>query len=251
MHSSEKIHKKVQKERIISVEQGEALPMHIFEEFNGQSAVNAKKAENEQKLKNESVEPEVQPEAEVKSLTAEEIQADIQQAYDKGFSDGQTVTSALMESEIGRMRESAKNLDTLILELREQFIMETDKLQAVAVQVAMTISQHILAREISVNSQVAVEQAKKVLSQLHGLRDVTIRVNPESYEAMKDANTQLLNMSSSLRKIDIIPDATVENGGCLLETPMGSIDVQLSTQLEHLRSAMEETVTVKELAGEF
>ncbi len=246
----EKIRRKALRARIISVEQAATIPHHVFEEFERES-----KFEDPQPLPQvdepavdqlDEVEQESSP-----ALSIEEIQADIQQAYDRGFSDGQAVTSALMESEMGKLREQEKNLDTVLSALQENYAKEIEAFQELAVNVAIVCAEHILQRELSDNAHLAVEQARKVLATMHGLRDVLVRVHPDSYEAMQDAHLELLNSTSTLRAVQVQADASIENGSCVLETAMGHVDAQLRTQLERLRSEMLETVRVKELTEEF
>ncbi len=249
MIQHEKIRRKALKARIISVEQAVSLPQHVFEEFDRHAPLDEEAVLPN--LQMEMTEEEHEVENDQATMSLDEIQADIQQAYDRGFSDGQAVTSALMESEIGKLREQAKNLDTLVLDLQEQFAREIEQFQTMAVNVAIVCAEHILQREVSVNARLAVEQARKVLVTMHGLRDVVIRVHPHSYEAMQEANLELLNSTNTLRSIEVQADPGVENGTCVLETSMGHIDTQLSTQLAHLRLTMNETVQVKELTEEF
>ncbi|MFM8177939.1 MAG: FliH/SctL family protein [Candidatus Kapaibacterium sp.] len=212
-----------------------------FDVFGEESAVSAPQGQHD----GDTHEPQ-----EV-TMLAEQIEVDIQAAYDRGFTDGQSVTSALLESELSTFRDKVANIDTMIMDLREQFAMETDQMSSIAVNVAIAIAEHILHREVSQNPMVAVDQAKKVLANMHGTREVIIRVHPDSHDLMKESNSQLLNATSTLRKIDILADESVERGGCVLETSMGTVDTQFRHQLEHLRKTMEETVQVKELAGEF
>ncbi|MFN9778218.1 MAG: FliH/SctL family protein [Candidatus Kapaibacterium sp.] len=252
---SERNRRKIARARIVSVDTASSIPNHIFEEF--ERTIHGYEHGYEQGFDGQAghadgaqAQAEAQEPAEI-TILAEQLEVDIQAAYDRGFTDGQSVTSALMESELSSFREKVSNIDTVIHELREQFAMETEQMHTIAVNVALAIAEHILHREVSANSHVAVEQAKKVLSTMHGTREVIIRVHPDSYETMKEANSQLLNATSTLRKVDILSDESVERGGCILESSMGTVDTQFRHQLDHLRTTMEETVRVKELAGEF
>jgi flagellar assembly protein FliH len=245
---SERNRRKIARARIVSVESAPSFESHVFEEFDRtftdfDDHASAAVPDSPQD-RNASEPKEV-------TMLAEQIEVDIQAAYDRGFTDGQSVTSALLESELSTFRDKVANIDTMIMDLRDQFAMETDQMSNIAVNVAIAIAEHVLHREISANSMIAVDQAKKVLANMHGTREVIIRVHPDSYEMMKECNSQLLNSTSTLRKIDIHADESVERGGCVLETSMGTVDTQFRHQLEHLRKTMEETVQVKELAGEF
>ncbi len=254
MVQHEKIRRKAVRARIISVEQAMSLPQHVFEEFDKNAPYDEDVALPSfgTEIEDGDHEPELQDIPSTSpNISLEDLQADIQQAYDKGFSDGQAVTSALMESEIGKLREQNKNLDTLISDLHDQFVREIEQFQNLAVNVSIVCAEHILEREVLENTRLAVEQARKVLATMHGLRDVIIRVHPNSYEAMQDAHLDLLNSTNTLRKIDVQSDSSIQDGSCVLETQMGHVDAQLKTQLEQLRGVLHESARVKELTEEY
>jgi len=244
MNTVFKAHRKLRSASIIRVEDASLVNEHIFEEFSsGKSESQVHISPNYQ--------AEVSEAETMQGISLEEVQLEVQQAYDNGFNDGKQVTSALLETEMDTLREWVKNLDTAIIDMHEQFKQQIDTLEQVAVQLAITATKHILQREVHDNAMIAVEQVQKAIAGLHGIRDVTIRIHPSNFTALTNAKNSLTNGSSTIRNIHLVNDSSVEPGGCILETGIGTIDAQLKTQLEILSASMLTAATVQETPEEF
>jgi flagellar assembly protein FliH len=171
------------------------------------------------------------------TYSIEEFQVEVQQAYERGFSDGKQVTGALLDTEMNTLREWIKNLDTTIIELKEQYAKQVEEMQRVAIELSMIGVEHILRREVSENVRFTIDEVERAIMMLNGVKDVRVRVHPSNIEALESQQSSLLQ-NSSVQGISFIADSSVEIGGCVLETNLGIIDTQLSTQLYKLRSAM-------------
>lgn len=243
MNTIIRTHKKVRTASIIRVEDASLVHDHVFEDF-------AKVKQESQLHISPNYHPEPEPET-APGMSLEDVQLEVQQAYDNGFNDGKQVTSALLETEMNTLRDWVQNLDTAIIEMQEQFKQQIDLLEKVAVELAITATQHILQREVHENAMLAVEQVKKAISGLHGIKDVTIRIHPSNYQALTAAKNSLASGSSSIRNIHLVNDPQVEPGGSIIETGIGTIDAQLKTQLAILASAMQTAAIVQETPEEF
>ncbi|MBL7997313.1 MAG: hypothetical protein JNL32_01625 [Candidatus Kapabacteria bacterium] len=241
MNTTLTAHRKLKKVQIIKMEDAASVHSHVFDDFSAPHFHDADPPD-EHAMHEETAETLT---AEQEMIPLEDAELQVQESYDRGFADGQQVTSALLDTEMNTMREWMKNLDTAMIDLREQFAQQIDEMEKAAIRIAMTAVEHILARELSDNSHVAVEQVRKALATLHGVRDVTVRVHPDSVTALTDAKNSLMSGSPSVQHIHITGDFAVEPGGCLLETAIGTVDAQLSTQLAHIRAAMEEAVRLQ------
>lgn len=171
--------------------------------------------------------------------TIEQVQQEVQAAYDRGFSEGQEVASAVLETELRSLTERVRNLDAMMLELQRQYAEAIAQIDRTALDLAVTIARAILGYEAQRSIECVLVQARAALAQYHGKDAVTIRLHPTSLEALKDAGNSLVTNSSS-PAITLVPDPTVEPGGCILETALGTFDAQLRTQLENARRMLAE-----------
>ena len=70
--------------------------------------------------------------------------------------------------------------------------------------------------------------------------EVSVRVNPEEVEYVKEIRPEFFDRISELRSITIESDPSITHGGCFMETAFGNVDARLETQLEKITKAVEQ-----------
>lgn len=70
-----------------------------------------------------------------------------------------------------------------------------------------------------------------------------VRVNPEEYDALSEVKSELISDAVKNPTITIVGDTSVEKGGCIVESDIGAVDAQITTQLEEIRRKMHDTRT--------
>lgn len=168
------------------------------------------------------------------TFTLEQVQQEVQAAYDRGFADGQEVASAVLQTEINTLTERLRNLDGAIRALQQQYAEAIASLEPVAFDLAVTIAEAILGYEAQRSLECVLAQARAALEQYHGKDAVRIRLHPSSLEALEQAGNPLVREAAQ-QDITLVADPSIEPGGCVLETAIGTFDAQLKTQLERAR----------------
>lgn len=166
------------------------------------------------------------------------VEQELKNAYDRGFEDGREVTSAMLEREIGRHEEWLQNFDNIIAELHRRFSDSTGKLEECSIALAVEIARHILQREVQKDATIAIEQVQRAFERINGIDTVTIRLHPFNVDALKKVKSSLLTSASDVKTIEIVADPSIDMGGCVVDTNIGSIDAQIRTQLEQLQATM-------------
>lgn len=219
---------------IVRETEPEDIEPFALEDFNNNSLFTDQPTTTEE---SKNPQPEVPPHEPV--FTVEQVQQEVQAAYDRGFAEGQEVASAVLETELRSLTERIRNLDGAILELHRQYAEAIAQVDRTALDLAVTIANAILGYEAQRSIECVLAQAQAALAQYHGKDAVTIRLHPTSLQALKDAGNPLATSSSS-PTIRLVADPTVEVGGCILETALGTFDAQLRTQLENARRMLAE-----------
>lgn len=238
--------RRVREAHIIRVQEPSDVQTMVFEEFERNAMFETPQHDTSAQTE------QAQQEQSIAEYTHEQMELEVQEAYDRGFNDGKQVTAALLDTEMTKLREWVKNLDTTIIEVTEQFTNQRTKLEQVSIDVALSIAEHILATTVHAHaSAVAVEQARKALQQIHGASTITLRVSSESYDALKEAEYSMRTSLGAGKTLHIECDDSVEKGGCIVQTESGIIDAQLQTQLKTIREELRKNAEVKELPEEF
>ena len=198
----------------------------VFEEF---SAADFEEFEETDELAHEQ------------SVLLAEAQEQVQAAYDRGFNDGKQVATGTMMVEIQKQREILKNFDGQVDQLQVKFGDLMAQAEESIIELALALAENIVAEKIKSDKSVVVAQARKSLAQLHGTDSVVIRLNPADMDALELAQSTLIADPMSMPKIKLESDHTVEEGGCIMESSLGTVDAQLRTQFakmaEKLRNA--------------
>jgi type III secretion protein L len=99
------------------------------------------------------------------------------------------------------------------------------------IRLAVRIAQKILAAELRLNPEAIVSLARESMQSLGRERSLTLRVSPDSIELMRDRIHSLRETAGPRRSIEVVPDRSVEPGGCIVESEYGVIDARLETQM--------------------
>lgn len=169
----------------------------------------------------------------------EEVKRQVQEAYEKGFKDGQEVTRDFFTDEMMRHQEWVRRFDTITEKLRHQYSKELVKLEDMIISLGMISAEHILQSEVTYNSQIVVQQVKKAIAEVDNESIFRILVHPESYEVLNQVKSKLLSSPAESMKIQIQSDDSIDKGGCLLETSSGIIDGKLRTQLATIKQRLD------------
>lgn len=184
------------------------------------------------------------------TLPIEDVQIEVQHAYERGFDDGQQLTRNTFEIELQKQQDWIKNIDQVTEELRSQYATETANIERTIASLSVMVAEHILGHEVSAASDIVLEQVKKAFATLDEEEVFKIRVHPETIEILENVKSSLSETSSSMTDVKLIPDLSVDKGGCILETSSGTIDARLKTQLQRLHKSLDKVLVNDQLTDD-
>ncbi|MFB3901843.1 MAG: FliH/SctL family protein [Acidobacteriota bacterium] len=157
-----------------------------------------------------------------------------QDAYRKGFEAGKNAGMEMAEKKIeailGRFAASIEQ----VAGLRSQIIRET---QLDVVKLALQIARKLVHREITVDPDIILTLVKVALDKLQSQARIVIHLNPEDAAIL----TSKLEQDPQLfgeRDIQIKTKSSLRRGDCLIESPYGSVDGQLSEQFDQIEAGL-------------
>jgi flagellar assembly protein FliH len=153
--------------------------------------------------------------------------------YEAGFASGMAqATFSASEAENRRSAEVTRAVSALMeaavaLRLRqsEDLAVIEDELTAAAFEIATVV----LDRELTVAASPGADAIARALA-LAPDGDTVVRLNPADVETLGDIECS--------RELTVVPDPSVESGGCIAEVGACRIDAQLSTALDRVRKAL-------------
>ena len=180
-------------------------------------------------------------------MSLAQVEDEIQKAYERGFEEAREKTQKTYEIELQKRNLWISNFDSLAEDLRSQFTREISQLEDAVIPIAKMLASRILEREVSDNSDIIIEQTRKVIKSLDNETIFKIRVHPYNFEIMNKVRDSLFTDKSRAENVIITSDDSINQGSCIFETNAGNIDASFRAQLDKLemtlRSAMPNTTT--------
>jgi flagellar assembly protein FliH len=159
--------------------------------------------------------------AERQSLTIEQI------ARENALQEVRLELEAENAAQIAALRTQLADTITQISALSEEI---TKRVEHEVVELALEIAKKVVAREVSIDREVAFTLVKVSLAKLHNRSVAQVHLNPEDL-AFVESHREKLGFRGSL---ELVEDRSISMGGCLIHTETGEIDARIKSQFEEI-----------------
>ncbi|MFD2371295.1 flagellar assembly protein FliH [Brevibacillus sp. GCM10020057] len=158
-----------------------------------------------------------------------------EQASSEGHDSGYEAGKQLAYEEETSALEKARAILEQAYREKEQIIAEAEPF---LVELSMDVARKVITAELQHSPEQVLELARKVLrrSRVHGT--ITVCVNHRYFDYVQEHRAQLLELLDGQAEVSIYPDYTVQDGGCVIRTPLGSVDARVDTQLAEIKQAL-------------
>ncbi|GMK48044.1 hypothetical protein PghCCS26_51740 [Paenibacillus glycanilyticus] len=159
-------------------------------------------------------------------------EASRQAGFEQGYAEGQAHAEQAMRQEWESRLEEANAVLKSAYEMREQIIQEAEPF---LVELSVSISEKVIGRQLSKAPEMALELIRKALSRRREQGVIALCVAPGQLAFVQAAREELNLVIDSQAELQIIPDATVKDFGCVIRSAYGSIDARIDTQLSEIK----------------
>jgi flagellar biosynthesis/type III secretory pathway protein FliH len=163
----------------------------------------------------------------------EQAQTLMQSARDEGYNAGLQQAA----KDAAALLKDIENILEDAIAARNKIIDDTEP---VLLKLLLECVEKITRHEIRTNPRVIERVLKYCLKQIKGSGEVWIRVSPNDVERVKAIREELLAIADSAKALHVTEDASIEPGGCVVESSSGILDAQLSTRFHKVREALVE-----------
>ena len=178
--------------------------------------------------------------------TLESARSEAQKILEGARSEAERITSEA-KSESQKLTEDAGKQgyeaglarwnDTLVeaCKRRDEYL---DRSEAELIRIAIAASRKIIGEEVRANPKTIENTVREVRRSMGRQKGLTIQVNP-AQEAIVNAQAQSLRtLFGGSCNLTVLGNASIEEGGCIVESDIGVIDAQIATQLAALEQAL-------------
>ncbi len=177
-------------------------------------------------------------------LQAEEM---VTVVFEEARRDGYKLGHAeVTEKAEGLLRE-AENIKATA---KREYEAMLDSFEGEMIQLVLDIAKKVIGDELEFRTEAVSSLVGQALLQCKGVAHVVIKVSPEDYEIVLEKKDMIAHKNGFSGELEIKQDLSLAKGDCIIETPMGSIDASVQTQLEAIEEAFNEMLTQKESVSE-
>ncbi len=151
------------------------------------------------------------------------VEGEAKKAMEQGYKDGRDEGLA----SVTEMLATAQHQKEITLKNFEKDI----------IRLVYDIAEKIIGRDLEEREGAVVDLISQALQVATG-QNIIILVNPSDLDAVKKNHAHLMQVLDASRSIQLRGSEKVAPHGCLIETEIGTIDAQLSTQLDAIKKAL-------------
>ncbi len=133
-------------------------------------------------------------------------------------------------------------LEAIIVEANEKRIEILRQSEEDFLKLSLHIAEKIIKREISTDRNWLQPTIEWTLNQLAKTENITIRLNEEEYDNLKNFKSQV--QAGTKSKINWESDPLLNAGDCIIETESGAIDASIEQRLKAIQEVLEENLYI-------
>ncbi|CAH8769998.1 FliH/SctL family protein [Paenibacillus dendritiformis] len=163
------------------------------------------------------------------------IESTRSESYETGYREGMERAEQEIKEAYERKIAEAEAVLRQAYQAKEQLIQEAEPF---VVSLSCTVAEKIIQKQLTVEPEIVLELARKTLSRKRESGTITLCVSPEQFAYVHAAREELSLAVDSQAELQIIPDSSVNDGGCVVRSALGSIDARIDTQLTEIKKAL-------------
>ncbi|MFS0869721.1 FliH/SctL family protein [Paenibacillus xylanilyticus] len=163
------------------------------------------------------------------------IEAMRSQGFQQGFDEGKVQAELDLQVQIEQMMKEAQEVLKEAYVAKEQIIQEAEPF---LVELACGIAEKVIDKQLTVEPDHTLELIRQNLSRKREQGMIALCVAPEQFAFVQAAREELSLSIDSQAELQILPDATVKDKGCVIRSSFGSVDARIDTQLSEIKKEL-------------
>jgi len=147
-------------------------------------------------------------------------------------------------------RAKGAKLDALAASLHDERAGFFDRIEPELVRLSVSIAEKVIGQELELRPGIVVDMVRSAVKRLRDRESLRVSVNPSDVERVKEAREDLIGAIDGVRKMDIIEDRRVGAGGCVIESPSGTLDARIRTQIDEIGRVLGDISPTAKAMGE-
>ncbi|MBD3293274.1 MAG: hypothetical protein GF393_10140 [Armatimonadia bacterium] len=137
--------------------------------------------------------------------------------------------------EVDRMRRLVQAMLSGFARQRRDLLTE---LQPYVVRIAVEVARRIVRRELRTDPGMVTRTVGAALEQVAAASETRVRVHPLDAQVLQESIREIVPAPDEAAALEIVPDGSIERGGCVVESDRGIVDARLRTQFEEMQTRL-------------
>ncbi|MEW6326150.1 MAG: FliH/SctL family protein [Thermodesulfobacteriota bacterium] len=161
------------------------------------------------------------------------------EAYEKGYAQGEKDGFEFGKE---KLMVELQNFIRIMREINDLKSLLYKKWEEEILTLTLAIARKIIHHEVTTSPELIRCAIKEALNYVVENSKVRIRAHPYDFAFVDEIKEDFLKGIAGLKHVEIVEDKNITQGGCLLETEFGDIDVTLDGQLAAVEIAIEKVL---------
>lgn len=163
------------------------------------------------------------------------IEALKSEGFSQGYEEGKVQAEQTLQDKINEMMaEATAVLEEAHIE-KGRIIQEAEPF---LVELSCAIAEKIIDKQLDLEPEYTLELIKGNLSRKREQGLLTLCVSPSHFAFVQAAREELSLAIDSQAELQILPDPTVKDRGCVIRSSFGSVDARVDTQLSEIKKEL-------------
>ncbi|ODP28670.1 Flagellar assembly protein FliH [Paenibacillus nuruki] len=157
------------------------------------------------------------------------------QAFQEGFEEGRERVEAEMQIHMTEVMQEAQTVLGQAYEAKEQIIQEAEPF---LVNLSCGIAEKVINKKLEEQEDYVIDLIKRTLARKREQGVITLCISPSQFDFVHAAREELTLSIDSQAELQILPDSTVTDRGCVIRSAFGSVDARIDTQLSEIKKEL-------------
>lgn len=162
-------------------------------------------------------------EAEAQKLLAESKENGYREGYESGYIEGLMKAQSIIDEAAALKEFLDKRKEEIYKEAEEQVL-----------QLVLEIAKKVIGIEISQNKEAVVSLVNQALQKCTFKKELVLKVSPQDLAIVAENKDRICKMVEGISDIEIIPDASLDRGSCIVETASGEVNSSIDVQTKEI-----------------
>jgi flagellar assembly protein FliH len=155
--------------------------------------------------------------------------------FQSGYEEGLKQAEEEMKQHYADLIQEAQQLVEQGFQVKNQIIAEAEPF---LLELSTAIAEKIVQRHLADSPELHLQWIQGMLARKREKGVITLCVAPSQFMFINASREELTRSIDSQAELQIIPDASVQDAGCMIRSALGTIDARIDTQLNEIKKAL-------------